>query len=223
MKKNLIHLFILLYCYSSRPIALDYDTFVIPHPNAVKNTFRNFSYLETDRLILRKICHEDANAILALASDAQVTKLTAALELIQTIDDVHTLIDIMISRYESDLPARWAVVLKENNTVIGICGFVGYSSSFARAEIGYAFSSAYWGKGIATEAAQACIDYGFSCMNLNRIEGTCDIDNIGSARVLEKLGMHYEGTLKQHIWSKGAFRDRKMYALLKDDWLFNRH
>lgn len=200
-------------------ISLDYDTFVIPHPDSVKNIFKDFTGIETDRLLLRKVNEADANDILILASNHQVTKHTAALELIKTKEDALQLIHIMQKRYEENLPARWAIVYKPENKVIGICGFVGYSPSFCRAEIGYALSYDYWGKGIATEATKAVIELGFTQMKLNRIEATVDPDNIGSIHVIEKIGMKYEGMLRQHIWSKGSFKDRKMYALLKDEWL----
>ncbi len=198
--------------------SLEYDTFVISNPKAVKNIFREFAGIETKRILLRKIKEQDAEAIFNLASHPEVIKHTAALELVKTKEDAVALINLMMERYEMDLPTRWAMVDKASNMVIGICGFVAYNSSFCRGEIGYALNYEYWGKGFATEAAQAVIQFGFEHMNLNRIEATVDPDNHGSVHVIEKVGMKFEGILRQHIWSKGAFRDRKMYALLKNDF-----
>ena len=70
-----------------------------------------------------------------------------------------------------------------------------------------------------TEAVKAAIDFGFSNMPLNRIEARCDLENIASARVLEKVGMKFEGLLRQHIYSKGSYHDMKMYSILKQEWL----
>lgn len=204
-------------------ISLEYDTFVISNPNSIKNIFKNDIFLETDRLILRQIRSEDADDILDLASHPQVTQYTAALELIHTKKDAQELIAIMTQRYQLDLPTRWAIVYKPENKVIGICGFVGYSASFCRAEIGYALNYTYWGKGIATEATKAIIEFGFNHMHLNRIEATVDPNNQGSIHVIEKVGMKYEGTLRQHIWSKDEYRDRLIYSVLKNEYLLYRH
>jgi ribosomal-protein-alanine N-acetyltransferase len=72
------------------------------------------------------------------------------------------------------------------------------------------------GKGYATEASRAVIDYGFNIMNLNRIEATVDPENVSSVRVLEKLGMQYEGLLQKRVICNGQPRDRRMYGLLHD-------
>ncbi len=77
----------------------------------------------------------------------------------------------------------WAVVDRESNTLLGMCGFV------ERGEIGYIIGRASWGQGIATEAADACLWYGFTQLGFEEIGAGALEDNAGSRRVLEKLGM----------------------------------
>ena len=73
--------------------------------------------------------------------------------------------------------------------------------------MGYELDPKHWGKGYATEAARAVLDFGFSNMNLQRISAWCIADNIGSARVLEKLGMSLKGRVRDHQYFKGSWWD----------------
>lgn len=87
-----------------------------------------------------------------------------------------------------------------------------------KAELAYALSPTYWGRGIATEAAKAYIYYGFEVLHLNRIEAGCHASNVQSERVMKRLGMKYEGTLRKDMFVKGTYRDTKMYAILRDEY-----
>jgi RimJ/RimL family protein N-acetyltransferase len=69
-----------------------------------------------------------------------------------------------------------------------------------------------------TEAARAVLRFGFTELKLHRIFATCRPANIGSARVLEKLGMQREGHFRQHRWMKGAWHDSYLYAILDHEW-----
>ncbi len=83
---------------------------------------------------------------------------------------------------------------KAHAKIIGTCGFLYWLPNHARAELAYAIGREYWNQGLTTEGARAVAEFGFRTMNLNRIEARCEIPNIGSARVMEKLGMTFEGT-----------------------------
>ncbi|WP_367949319.1 GNAT family N-acetyltransferase [Bacillus sp. FJAT-29790] len=110
------------------------------------------------------------------------------------------------------------MVHKESKKVIGNCAFIGWSNKHSKAEFGYVLNKAYWGKGFATEALNELIRFGFDVIHLNRIEGVCDIDNVGSEKVMLKAGMKYEGTLRKNVFIKGEFRDNKIFAMLKEDY-----
>lgn len=87
-----------------------------------------------------------------------------------------------------------------------------------RAEIGYVISTKNWGKGYGTEVANAVISFGFEQMELERIQARCFIDNIASQRVMEKVGMTYEGTLRKAMFVKGKFQDIKIYSILREEF-----
>jgi ribosomal-protein-alanine N-acetyltransferase len=86
-----------------------------------------------------------------------------------------------------------------------------------RAELGYLVDRRVWGRGIATAAARLALDRAFGPSGLNRVWSVCDPDNVGSRRVLEKVGMRYEGRLRQDLLVRGAFRDSLLFAVVADD------
>lgn len=189
--------------------------------NEPVNHFHNFTPISTERLILRPFEDKDVNDFFKLMSDPEVINQTTALELLHTKKEVEDLIGKIKQTYAADFKRGWMVigiVEKQSNTLIGYCGFFSYTPTFARAELGYALAKEYWGKGYITEATRALLDFGFNVMKLNRIEATVFPENPGSIRVLEKLGMEYEGILRQHISRNGVFRDRLMYSVLKSEW-----
>lgn len=82
--------------------------------------------------------------------------------------------------------------------------------------MGYTIARAYWGQGYATEAAEALIDFGFGRMQLVRIEAVCLPDHVASARVLQKVGMQFEGVLHNYqIW-RGQPRDLLMFTATRN-------
>lgn len=76
----------------------------------------------------------------------------------------------------------------------------------------------FWGAGIATEALKEVLSYGFGVLQLNRIEGGCDVDNIGSEKVMLKADMAFEGVLRKNERIKGEFRDTKIFSILKSEF-----
>jgi len=86
---------------------------------------------------------------------------------------------------------------------------------YARASLGYAIAREYWGRGLTTEAVRAAIAFGFDHLSLNRIEARCIAENTASERVMRKAGMSYEGTLRDYVFRKGAYRDYKVYSTLR--------
>ena len=111
------------------------------------------------------------------------------------------------------------IVLTETRQLIGWCGLEIISPENREAEIGYALHRSYWRRGYMTEAAHAMIKTGFVELQLHRIFATCHPENRGSIRVLEKLGMRYEGCLRRQKWCRGTWRDVAMYGLLVEEFM----
>lgn len=181
-----------------------------------ENAFGQFPTLETGRLTLRKLTLDDAEDLFEYTSDSEVAKYTSW-EAHRTIDDTRGFLNFVIRKYEDKQAAPWGIALKENQKVIGTCGYLNWIPQFRRAELAYALSRDYWGKGIMTEAASEVVAFGFERMDLHRIEAMCLRDNAGSIGLMRKIGMKREGTLRDYIFLKGAHRDIEIHALLRND------
>lgn len=89
--------------------------------------------------------------------------------------------------------------------------------------IGYILRRDQWGRGLMTEAASALVEVGFPRLRAHRIWATCAVDNIGSMRVLEKVGMRRECHLGGHLWVRGKWRDSYLYPLVEGDQRWATH
>ncbi|BCG59452.1 hypothetical protein PUR_28770 [Paenibacillus sp. URB8-2] len=87
-----------------------------------------------------------------------------------------------------------------------------------KAEIGYELTPEYWRQGYMTEVIQKIIEFGFNNLGLNRIEAFVEPENVGSRKVLEKIGLSEEGTLKEHFYWRNRFVETVIYAILKKDY-----
>lgn len=179
--------------------------------------FGELPALETARLQLRKLRREDAADVFAYASDPEVTKYLMWSPH-RTIEDSRAFIATALLQYNRKLVGPWAIVHRQDRKVIGTCDFISWHPEHGRAEIGYALSRVYWNRGLMTEAVREIIAYGFRVKRLNRIQALCEIPNLGSARVMEKAGMTFEGILRQYMIQHRAPRDMKIYAMLREEW-----
>ena len=187
----------------------------------ISDIYTDLQPLKTERLLLRKLREDDLDNFYAWASDPDVARYVTW-DAHQSPDETREFIDSTRDRYKNGRLAPWAIVHGQDNIMIGLDGFCEWNTKHRRAELAYVLSKAYWNKGYMTEASRAIIDFGFQYMNLNRIEARCRIPNIGSARVMEKCGMRFEGILREVSYIKGCFRDLKIYAIVKRDWLAQR-
>jgi ribosomal-protein-alanine N-acetyltransferase len=147
--------------------------------------------IETNRLLLRTFTENDAALIYELNLDPEVTRYTHD----PVKDMVHAseiLEKVIIPQYILYNHGRWAVHVKTTLEFLGWCGLK-YRAEQNEIDLGYRFKKEGWGKGYATEAAWASIQYGFGKLGLQRIVARAEIDNIASWKVLEKCSMTYIG------------------------------
>lgn len=112
-----------------------------------------------------------------------------------------------------------AVALPADQALIGFVGLTITNSDLRQAELGYRLSRQYWGQGYATEAAQAMLAFGFTTLRLHRIAALCHPENLSSQRVMKKLGMQYEGHLREDFLNRdGTWRDSLLYAIIAHEW-----
>jgi [ribosomal protein S5]-alanine N-acetyltransferase len=175
---------------------------------------KEFPVIETKRLILRKVTAEDAEDMLTYLSDKDVVK-HMGLEPFQTVKDAEDEISWYESIVKEGTGIRWGITLKDSGKVIGSCGFLNRVAKHHRTEIGFELSKDYWGKGIASEALDAVVKYGFRHFQLERIEALIEPANLPSQKLVEKQGFTKEGLLRHYEFTCGKFDDLLMYSILK--------
>jgi [ribosomal protein S5]-alanine N-acetyltransferase len=181
---------------------------------------RIFPIIETERLFLRNVNEKDAKDMFTYLSDQQVVQ-HMGLEPYNTAEEVMEEIDWYKSIWENGTGIRWCITLKDEDTVIGSCGFLNMQQKHYKAEIGYELSRNYWGQGIASEALKAVLTYGFQHFDLERIEALIEPLNTSSQKLVEKQGFLREGLLRHYEYTCGKFDDLYMYSILKGDFDFS--
>ena len=86
------------------------------------------------------------------------------------------------------------------------------------AKLGYAIRADHWGRGYATDAARTLVNYGFEQLGLHRISTAIGPDNTPSIALVQRLGFQYEGRIRDHVYTNGAWRDSLLYSLLAPEW-----
>lgn len=146
---------------------------------------------ETPRLILRQFTEVDAPLILALNSDPDIVKYVHEPTLKTQEQAENILKKIILPQYKNNL-GRWAIHTKGHMEFIGWCGLK-FRPERDEIDLGYRLIQKAWGKGFATEAAQHSLEHGFKNLQLKLITGRAHIENQGSIKVLEKIGMDFIG------------------------------
>jgi RimJ/RimL family protein N-acetyltransferase len=186
--------------------------------------------LETPRLTLRHFRADDAPAMLRELSDVEVARETLNIPHPYSIERAEEFLADIPKRFEAGKGVVWAIEQRapgaadaaaaSNAAASGaLIGAVGLNLTRAhrRAELGYWIAKSRWGQGIATEASQAVLRYGFDALGLHRIDAHHFVENPASGAVMRKLGMQYEGRLRAMVWRDGVPRDLELYAILASD------
>ena len=151
--------------------------------------------LETDRLLVREFVESDAEALFQLNSDPQVLRFVPDKQLRSVEQARQMLLDHPIADYRKYGFGRGACILKSSGEQIGFAGLK-YLKELDEVDVAYRLMRAYWGLGLATEAARASVRFGFTELRLKRIIGVVMPENIASVRVLEKTGLRFSGMVQ---------------------------
>ncbi len=146
--------------------------------------------LETDRLILRHLRLEDIDDLLSLYASSQFTRF---LDRMNSRDKAQEWIEAFCQEYDTLGYGFYATIHKPDARFIGRCGLLTqWIDGMKEVEVAYGIMPEYWGRGLATEAAQALIEYGFRQFAFPRLISIIDRENVASQRVAEKAGMRRE-------------------------------
>ena len=177
--------------------------------------------LNTDRLTIRRLRTNDAQAYFAIFSDPAVMRYWSSPPLVD-VDAAEQKIAGILAHYEKGDLFQLAIERQSDRLVIGTCTLHQIHLQNRRAEVGYALGSAFWGNGYLVEAMHALIDHAFDVMHLHRLEADIDPRNEASAKSLERLGFNREGHLRERWIVDGEVSDSAVYGLLAREWASKR-
>ena len=173
--------------------------------------------LETERLILRRFTIEDAESMFNnWASDDEVTKfLTWPTH--KSIEDSKWFINFCLDNYSNLSFYNWAIELKDVHELIGNISIVKVYEETSGMEFGWVLGKKYWRNGYASEAAKKVFDIMFDEVGANCIYALHDVNNPKSGRAMQKLGMKFEGIIRQCNKNNQGIVDCARYSILKTE------
>lgn len=184
----------------------------------IKTVFQNIPVIETPRLILRKISESDARDMYEYSCLESVTKYLTWMPH-SSIKETERYIKLLEKRYRAGAFWDFGLEYRENSKFIGTCGFTSFNISENSAEIGYVLAPGYWGKKLASEAAHAVMNFGFSVFGLDFMCARFIEGNISSSKVMSSLGMTFENIYKNSMYIKGEYKTIIEYKITKDTFM----
>ncbi len=180
--------------------------------------FQALTHQIDDRLALRPLKLSDADALFNLVDSNRIylRQWLPWLDSNQTVNDSREFIRGSHERVGNSNGFVSAICYDAQ--LVGVVGLNYISWENRLSGIGYWLAEPYQGKGIVTRACKAVLDYAFTDLNLNRIDIRCAPQNFRSQAVAERLGLTYEGTLRDAEWLYDHFVDHRIYSMLQSEW-----
>lgn len=173
--------------------------------------------LDAPRLRLRWLTEADVDALYAVFSDRQMMRYWSSPAMTER-QEAESYLRRIHEGFAGKSAFQWGAELKQEGRIIGTCTLFHLDPANARAELGYCLGSAHWGQGYMSEALTALLDFAFGTLRLRRLEADVDPRNENSLRILDKLGFHHEGLLRERWNVAGEIQDTVFCGLLAKDW-----
>jgi ribosomal-protein-alanine N-acetyltransferase len=176
-------------------------------------SFQPFPTLQTERLLLRAISHEDTPEMFRLRTDERVMRYIGRPRP-RDMQDITEMIQRIQDMVHDNQGITWAISLKESGKLIGTIGFWQLQMEHYRAEIGYMLDPDFQGRGIMKEALAAAIDYAWNVMKAHTVDANVDPENTASRKFLEKNGFEQEAYFRENFFWNGKFLDTVVYGIV---------
>lgn len=171
--------------------------------------------LSGSQVTLREFSSDDLGKFTSLVGDDRVTDSLSFDS--RSGDQAAEMLDGILSRAKQQ--PRTEYYFAGTTAEDGLVGFVRLGLDGVQAgKLGYAIAADYWRRGYATDAAHTLINFGFRTLNLHRISAAMGPNNTASIAIVHRLGMTYEGRIRDHVYTNGQWRDSLLYSVLADEW-----
>ena len=170
--------------------------------------------LTGDKVELREFVKDDLDSVLSLVGDERVTRSLSFNS--RSREQASDMLDGIITRSVVTPRTEWYLAVEVKRQVVGFARIA--LNGVQAAKLGYAIGADFWGNGYATDAARTLIRYGFSALHLHRISAAIGPDNSASIAVVQRLGMAYEGRIRDHVFTNGQWRDSLLYSVLAHEF-----
>lgn len=178
-----------------------------------------YPIIRTERLTLREFKMSDVPALIELAGEFAIADTTLSIPHPYHERDAVRWISQHRNWYKTLQAIPFAITSNDKKSLLGAISLMNISVEHKRAELGYWIGMPFWNKGYATESSRALLNFGFNELRLNKIHAHHFSRNPASGKILLKIGMSHEGTLRQHIMKWGNLEDIEMYGILKTEYL----
>lgn len=168
------------------------------------------------RVLLREFHSNDLDRVMAVVGDDRVTDSLSFDT--RTRDQAAKMLNGILGRAKQDPRTEYYMAVATAGD--GLVGFTRLAlDGVQSAKLGYAIAVNYWGRGYATDAARALIDFGFRELKLHRISAAMGPNNTASIAIADRLSMTYEGRIRDHVYTNGRWRDSLLYSVLVNEWV----
>ena len=171
------------------------------------------STIETDRLLLRRFRGTDAEKVRDMCDNYNMYRSTLNLPYPYTLGHAHSWIALHDDHFKSDRLYEFAITDISSGELYGAVA-LSNRKQHRNGELAYWVGEDHWGKGYGTEASRAMIEFAFEVKGFHRVYAYFFASNPASGRIMEKCGMQYEGTQKEHIYKEGTFEDIVSYGII---------
>lgn len=171
---------------------------------------------EDDFIVLRKGVAEDAEGMYELLNDSEVMRYYG--ESATDMASAKAEIDWFNSLFDKHA-GRWVIADKKTGKCVGDIGVFNYNPKHKKGEVGFKLKPSYWGKGIMSRCTHFVLNYCFSELDYNRIEGLVDVRNSACKSLLRKTGFVKEGVLRDYEFEHGDFVDLEIHSVLKREFV----
>jgi RimJ/RimL family protein N-acetyltransferase len=179
-----------------------------------------FDHLLTARLVLRRFTAEDADSLARYRSIPEVARFQGW-DAPFAVDRAHAMIGWLVE-HDPDEPGEWyqlAIALRDDpGRLVGDCGFRPRADEPLVVDIGFTLDPSFQGRGLATEAVGELLRYLFEDRAKHKVCADCDTRNEASWRLMERLGLAREGSLRESFCDDGDWADEYLYGILASDW-----